>query len=132
MLARRLAGVSGASPEGRRPRDQLNVPGSETTGIEPGADIISPPSPQHGADSQAGAHAGAPQGSACRRQGERNSMNDCRPPPKQLLHPGAATRLPRTSDRHSARDMITFLHGGRRRRPSDRRQASSVTTPLKP
>jgi hypothetical protein len=124
MLARRLAGVSGASPEGRGPVDQLNVPGSETTGIEAGVDIMAPPSPQHGAGSQAGAHAGAqagaPHGSACRRHGERNSMNDCRPPPKQLLHPGAATRLPRTSDRHSARVMIvSSMAGGVGGRPID-------------
>ena len=77
-LARRLAGVSGASPEGRE-LDQLNVPGSETTGIEAGADITAPPSSQHGAGAQAGAHgsqAGIPHGSPCRRHGERNSMND--------------------------------------------------------
>jgi len=122
MLARRLAGASGASPEGRKAVVQLNVPGSETTGIEVGADITAPPSSQHGAEPQAGAQGsqtGAPHGSACRRHGERNSMNDWRPrPPKQLLHPGAAARLPRTSARHTPRVMIvSSVADGLRGRP---------------
>jgi hypothetical protein len=117
-----LAGASGASPGGRD-RDQLNVPCSETTGIEAGADITAPPSSQHGAGAQAGAQgsqagapqAGAPQGWPCRPHGERNSMNDWRrmpPPPKQLLHPGAATRLPRAIARHSPRIMIASSNAG--------------------
>jgi len=90
---------------------QLKVPGSTTTGAEPGIIIVPPPSPQHGAGAapdgpQAGPHAGScigspqagwqdgdgpPQGAApapprqpppLRPQGERNSMNDGR---RQLL-----------------------------------------------
>jgi hypothetical protein len=115
---------------------QLNVPGAPPTGADAGADIIVPPSSQHGAGPQAGAHSGAqagiPHGSACRRHGERNSMNDCRPPPKQLLHPGAATRLPRTSVRHSPRVMIvSSMAGGIGGHPIDG-FAPSVTTPQKP
>jgi len=59
LLARRLAGKSGASPAGRNGRPasgQLNVPGSTTIGAEEGADIIWPPSPH---DPQAGPHAGS-------------------------------------------------------------------------
>jgi len=55
LLARRLAGKSGASPAGRTLRPavgQLNVPGSPTIGV----DIIGPPSPH---DPQAGPHAGS-------------------------------------------------------------------------
>ena len=93
------------------------------TGAEEG-DEITPPSSQHGAadwqGSQAGAQAGAPQGGAAigaaiwarDEHGERNSMNDGRRqelnPPKQLLQPGAAARLPRTSVRHRKRDMMSF------------------------
>jgi hypothetical protein len=145
LLARCVAGKSGASPEGRGvrpawerggPRDQvlrtdgqLNVPCSVTTGAEAGDEMIVPPSPPQGAaepqGSQAGApHAGAPQAGAIwgaqagaappiarpPEQGERNSMNDGRrqelEPPKQLLQPGAATRLPRTIARHKERVMI--------------------------
>jgi hypothetical protein len=46
-------------------------------------------------------------GSACRRHGERNSMNDGRrqlEPPKQLLQPGLAARPSTTSERHAMRD----------------------------
>jgi len=59
LLARRLAGKSGASPAGRTLRPaivQLKVPGSTTIGPETGADIIGPPSPH---DPQAGPHAGS-------------------------------------------------------------------------
>lgn len=108
---------------------QLNVPGSDTTGIEAGADKTAPPSSQHGAGPQAGpqgSQTGAPQGSACRRHGERNSMNDWRrspPPPKQLpqlLHPGAAARLPMMSARHIPRVMsVSSLAGGVACRPVD-------------
>jgi hypothetical protein len=106
------------------------VPCSWTTGIEDGDEIV-PPSSQHGAAEPQGSHAGAPQagaigapqagaigapqaGAALPREphGERNSMNDGRrqelPPPKQLLHPGAASRLPRISVRQSERDMVGF------------------------
>jgi hypothetical protein len=48
--------------------------------------------------------------------GERNSMNDGRrqlfEPPKQLLQPGAAARLPRTSTRHTLRDMMDLFSTG--------------------
>jgi hypothetical protein len=75
--------------------------------------MTAPPSPHelHGepqAGPQAGSHTGAWHGSACPRHGERNSMNDERRQlllPKQLLQPGAATKLPRISARHSERDM---------------------------
>ena len=85
------------------------MPGSLTTGVDEGAWITVPPPSQQGAGAaagpQAGSHAGAWHGSACPRHGERNSMNEGRrqlfPPPKQLLHPGAATRQPRTSARHT-------------------------------
>jgi len=59
LLARRLAGKSGASPAGRASHpafNQLNVPGSPTIGPETGDDIIGPPSPH---DPQAGPHAGS-------------------------------------------------------------------------
>jgi len=130
-LARRVAGRSGASPEGRV-RNQLNVPGSCTTGAEPGDEMTEPSSQQGAADwhgSQVGPQAGAPHGGAIigaigaatgfrDEQGERNSMNDGRrqefAPPKQLLQPGAAARLPSTSTRHRERDMIWILHRGRR------------------
>ena len=134
---RRPAGRLGTS--GRRVdwflTDQLNVPGSPITGSDEGDDMIVPPCSQHGAGvpqgSQAGAQAGAPQGGAIgaaiigaapRPQpppapphGERNSMNEglrqpLPEPPKQLVHPGAATRLPRTSAKQTVRDMITKLH----------------------
>ena len=126
LLARRLAGKSGASPEGRTIQTavgQLKVPGSTMTGAEDGDDIMPPPSPH---EPQAGPHAGscigtpqagwhgcgcgAAQGAAPPAQGERNSMNDGRrqlfAPPKQLLQPGAAARLPRTITRHRVRHMI--------------------------
>jgi len=126
LLARRLAGKSGTSPEGRTIQTavgQLNVPGSTITGAEEGADIMPPPSPH---EPQAGPHAGscigapqagwqgwgcgAAQGAAPPPQGERNSMNDGRrqlfAPPKQLLQPGAAARLPRAITRHRVRHMI--------------------------
>jgi len=49
--------------------------------------------------------------------GERNSMKDGRrqlfEPPKQLLQPGAAARLPRTSTKHTLRDMIDLFTTGR-------------------
>ena len=106
---------------------QLKVPGSPTTtGADSGDDITAPPSSQHGAADgpQAGAHAGSPQAGAPQagapqagaigrpeEHGERNSMNDGRrqllAPPKQLLHPGAAARLPRMIARHTHRDMFT-------------------------
>lgn len=45
--------------------NQLNVPGSLTTGIDEGADMIVPPSSQHGAaDPPQGSQAGAPQAGA--------------------------------------------------------------------
>jgi len=73
------------------------------------------PSPQHGAPAagpQAGSQAGW-QGSACRRQGERNSMNDGRRQPANApLQPGAATRLPRTIARHNERDMMGLSTAG--------------------
>jgi hypothetical protein len=129
LLARRLAGKSGASPEGRSITavGQLKVPGSTMTGAEDGADIMPPPSPHEPqAGPQAGPHAGscigapqagwqgwacgAAQGAAPPAQGERNSMNDGRrqlfAPPKQLLQPGAAARLPRTITRHRVRHMV--------------------------
>ena len=109
-LARRVAGKSGTSPEGRGPfraawpgnGRQLNVPPSEITGIESGDDmIVVPQSPPPGAappqGSQAGLQAGAPQAGAPhagaigaaiigagppRPQGERNSMKEGR---RQLL-----------------------------------------------
>ena len=125
LLARRLAGKSGASPEGRTNQTadrQLNVPGSTMTGAGDG-DIMLPPSPH---EPHAGPHAGscigapqagwqgwacgAAQGAAPPAHGERNSMNDGRrqlfAPPKQLLHPGAAARLPRAITRHRVRHMI--------------------------
>ena len=132
---RRPAGRLGTS--GRRCEwslnDQLNVPGSPITGSDDGDDMMVPPCSQHGAGvpqgSQAGAQAGAPQGGAIgaaitgappRPQppplhGERNSINDGRrqvlfEPPKQLVHPGAATRLPRTIAKQTVRDMIAKLH----------------------
>jgi len=75
LLSRRLAGKSGASPTGPRGPDrqpnpawqldsalQLNVPCSITTGADPGADIMPPPSPHEPhAGPQAGASMGAPQ-----------------------------------------------------------------------
>jgi hypothetical protein len=148
-LARRVAGKSGASPEGRT-GNQLNVPCSWITGAEAG-DEIAPPSSQHGAadwhGSQAGPQAGAPQGGAIigpsgaaigarDEQGERNSMNDGRrqelPPPKQLLQPGAAARLPRMRARHRERDMMGISTaravGGRPRG----RLASPAATPDNP
>jgi len=106
---------------------QLKVPGSTTIGPETGADIIGLPS-LHGP--QAGPHAGscigvpqagwqdwgaaqgcgAAHGAAPPEQGERNSMNDGRrqllAPPKQLLQPGAAARLPRAITRHRVRHMV--------------------------
>ena len=128
LLARRLAGKSGASPEGRTIQTavgQLKVPGSTMTGAEDGADIMPPPSPHDPqAGPQAGSCIGAPQagwqgwgwgcgaaqGAAPPPQGERNSMNDGRrqlfAPPKQLLQPGAAARLPRAITRHRVRHMI--------------------------
>ena len=92
-------------------------------GADPGDDKIAPPSSQHGETDgpQAGApQAGAPQAGAIGapqgaagapdEQGERNSINDGRrqllAPPKQLLHPGAATKLPRIIARHTVRDMF--------------------------
>jgi hypothetical protein len=119
-LARRVAGESGASPGGRKPRgakqvDQLNVPCSVTTGVETGADITAPPSSQHAppvgaphAGPQAGSQTGAWHGSACLPQGERNSMNEGRrqlEPPKQLLQPGAAARAARAIARQMERVM---------------------------
>jgi hypothetical protein len=48
--------------------------------------------------------------------GERNSMKDGRrqlfEPPKQLLQPGAAARLPRTSTRQTLRDMMDLFTTG--------------------
>ena len=58
LLARRLAGKSGASPEGRTIQTavgQLKVPGSTMTGAEDGDDIMPPPSPH---EPHAGPHAG--------------------------------------------------------------------------
>ena len=101
---------------------QLNVPDSLTTVPDEGDDMIAPPSSQQGAGAHAGApHAGAPHAGAMgapqagpvswpREHGERNSINEGRrqlfPPPKQLLHPGAAARLPRMSARHRVRDIF--------------------------
>lgn len=49
-------------------------------------------------------------------QGERNSMKDGRrhelAPPKQLLQPGAAARLPSRRARHRERDMREFSTAG--------------------
>jgi hypothetical protein len=125
LLARRLAGKSGTSPEGRtiQTAGQLKVPGSTMIGAEEGDDIMPPPSPHEPhAGPQAGSCIGAPQagwqgwgcgaaqGAAPPPQGERNSMNDGRrqlfAPPKQLLQPGAAARLPRAITRHRVRHMI--------------------------
>jgi len=90
--------------------------------MEEGDEIV-PPSSQHGAAEPQGSQAGAPHagaigapqaGAALPREphGERNSMKEGRrqelPPPKQLLHPGAASRLPRTSARQMERDMVWF------------------------
>ena len=64
LLARRLAGKSGASPEGRTIQTavgQLKVPGSTMTGVEDGDDIMPPPSPH---DPQAGPQVG-PQAGSC-------------------------------------------------------------------
>ncbi|MCX7403801.1 MAG: hypothetical protein NTY87_12055 [Planctomycetia bacterium] len=97
---------------------QLKVPVSlTTTGADPGDERLAPPSSQHGetAGPQAGPQAGAIgalQGAAGApdEQGERNSINDGRrqllAPPKQLLHPGAATKLPSIIARHTVRDMF--------------------------
>jgi hypothetical protein len=99
------------------------VPCSTTTGDDEGDIIIAPlspqPEPQAGpqAGSQTGAQAGAqagPHGAGLiplpPEQGERNSMNEGRRQllalPKQLLHPGAAARLPRAITRQRARHMI--------------------------
>jgi hypothetical protein len=126
LLARRLAGKNGASPEGRTFQTaggQLKVPGSTMTGAEDGADMMPPPSPHEPqAGPQAGSCIGAPQagwhgcgcgaaqGAAPPAHGERNSMNDGRrqlfAPPKQLLQPGAAARLPRAITRHRVRHMV--------------------------
>ncbi len=97
------------------------MPGSDTTGVAAGADIIAPPSP-HGpqAGPHAGSCAGMPQagwhgcgaahGVLPPMHGERNSMKEGRRQlfelPKQLLHPGAAARLPRAITRHKVRDMF--------------------------
>jgi hypothetical protein len=139
LLARRLAGKSGASPEGRTNRpviDQLNVPGSTMTGADDG-DIMPPPSPH---EPHAGPHAGscigvpqagwqgwacgAAQGAAPPAHGERNSMNDGRrqlfAPPKQLLQPGAAARLPRAITRHRVRHMIGISTTAGPRKPCGR------------
>ncbi|NDC64058.1 MAG: hypothetical protein EBZ59_08780 [Planctomycetia bacterium] len=116
------AGEGGPSTAGGRRAQsraaaQLNVPASPTTtGADLGDDMM-PPSSQHGAaaGAQAGSQAGAPQAGAMGEsvrpdeQGERNSMKEGRRqelPPKQLLHPGAANRLPTTIARHTVRDMI--------------------------
>ena len=144
-LARRVAGESGASPGGRRPHgpwgdDQLNVPGSPTTGVEAGADITAPPSSQQAppaagapqAGPQAGSQTGAWHGSACLLHGERNSMNDGRrqlEPPKQLLQPGAATRPPRTIARQKKRDMMGSPPRADLKAVREGREASSLTTP---
>ena len=101
---------------------QLNVPDSLTTVPDEGDCMIAPPSSQQGAGPQAGLpQAGAPQAGAMgapqagavswpREHGDRNSINEGRrqlfPPPKQLLHPGVATRLPRMIARHTVRDMF--------------------------
>lgn len=87
---------------------------------------------QHGAGAADGPHGshtgpqgagiGAWQGSPCRLHGERNSMKEGRRQllalPKQLLHPGAAARLPRAITRQRARHMIGISNhrgGGRGR-----------------
>jgi hypothetical protein len=139
LLARRLAGKSGASPEGRPNRpviDQLNVPGSTMTGADDG-DIMPPPSPHEPqAGPQAGSCIGAPQagwqgwacgaaqGAAPPAHGERNSMNDGRrqlfAPPKQLLQPGAAARLPRAITRQRVRHMIGISTTAGPRKPRGR------------
>ena len=149
LLARRLAGKSGASPEGRAIQpavNQLNVPGSPTIGAEAGADIMPPPSPQEPhAGPQAGSCIGTPQagwqGCACGAahgaappiQGDRNSMNDGRRQllalPKQLLHPGAAARLLRAITRHRERHMFGISTPRGRERPTVGHDASSTTTP---
>ena len=141
LLARRLAGKSGASPEGRTNQTaerQLNVPGSTMTGADDG-DIMPPPSPH---EPHAGPHAGscigapqagwqgcgcgcgAAQGAAPPAHGERNSMNDGRrqlfAPPKQLLQPGAAARLPRAITRHRVRHMIGISTTAGPRKPRSR------------
>jgi len=130
LLARRLAGKNGTSPEGRTvapAAGQLNVPGSTTIGVDEGDTTPPPPAP-HGphAGPQAGSCIGAPQagwqggaqgwaagaaqGAAPPAQGERNSMNEGRRQlfelPKQLLQPGAAARLPRAITRHRERHMV--------------------------
>ena len=125
-LGRQERHITGGADDPNRCRSaigQLNVPGSTITGAEEGADIMPPPSPH---EPQAGPHAGscigapqagwqgwgcgAAQGAAPPPQGERNSMNDGRrqlfAPPKQLLQPGAAARLPRAITRHRVRHMI--------------------------
>jgi hypothetical protein len=139
LLARRLAGKNGTSPEGRTNRPataQLNVPGSTMTGADDG-DIMPPPSPHV---PHAGPHAGscigvpqagwqgwacgAAQGAALPAHGERNSMNDGRrqlfAPPKQLLQPGAAARLPRAITRHRVRHMIGISTTAGPRKPRGR------------
>ncbi len=116
---------------------QLNVPGwsadrgAEGTITSPPCIIPTPmPSSQHGAEpqgephgSQAGAHGGAiigcGHGSARRPHGDRNSMKlgrrQLEPPPKQLLHPGAAARAERARARHNNRDMTSFSRQERER-----------------
>ena len=135
-------------------RNQLKVPGASVArgaaGIPMPPCII--PSSQHGAGpiigpapgpqgSQTGPQ-GAPMtgpGAARCPQGERNSMNDGRrqllPPPKQLLHPGAAVRADRASAKQTNRDMTKTSRQGRRsgcrRGPTScEMRASSATTPL--
>ena len=84
---------------------------------------------------------GAAQGAGPPMQGERNSMNDGRrqllAPPKQLLQPGAAARLPRTITRHRERHMLGISTTARppppgRARPAVGHDASSATTPSNP
>jgi hypothetical protein len=107
------------------------------TGADDGDDIMPPPSPH---EPQAGPHAGscigvpqagwqgwacgAAQGAAPPAHGERNSMNDGRrqlfAPPKQLLHPGAAARLPRAITRHRVRHMIGISTTAGPRKPRGR------------
>jgi hypothetical protein len=93
--------------------------------METGAVIPAPPSWQHGAGPQAGPQAGsqagaALQGSAWPRHGERNSMKEglrqLLPPPKQLLHPGAAARPDRAITRHRVRDMMGISTANERAR----------------
>jgi len=110
------------------------VPWSTTTGDDEGDIIIAPlspqpePQPEPQAGPHAGSHAGAqagphagPHGAGLMipppEQGERNSMNEGRRQllalPKQLLHPGAAARLPRAIIRQRARHMIGIsIHRG--------------------